>query len=481
ENEFRPNDFLTREEAAKIIGQAYKILGYSQEVKNQNCNFVDIDKVNPELSGYVKDVCKRGIFKGSSGQFMPKKTITRPEAMAVLIRMFEGKTSYEAGRFRWSDYYLKGQALGLTMLNNINSYEKEIPRMEIALYIYRFKNIVTNETLRIMGLNKLSQISGDNNQINTGILSSFATIASSISVDNNPELKEAISWMNDNGLTNFNNIQDYKPFELLTREQASKVLDTFSNVFNLNVNSNDALPKECIFSDINDVDASLLNFVENICKAGVLQGTNGKFNPKGTINKSQFIVAIIRLFEGKKLDESAAPRWKNYFQKAQEMGIVSPADAITFENPITRYEVALFLYRFKVKYQMLTNLNTNKVQNEIVSTVPGSIQTGLSNLQEANVYIDTNLINNGNFELGYIEILGSRYKVVRSSTEKYFSNNFVWYGDVFNMETEDQTGTVSFIISNGYLVEGTVRISENNYIIQSLPNTNAYYKIKRTK
>jgi hypothetical protein len=57
----------------------------------------------------------------------------------------------------------------------------------------------------------------------------------------------------------------------LTREQASKVLDTFSNVFNLNVNSNDALPKECIFSDINDVDASLLNFVENICKAGVLQ------------------------------------------------------------------------------------------------------------------------------------------------------------------------------------------------------------------
>jgi hypothetical protein len=221
--------------------------------------------------------------------------------------------------------------------------------------------------------------------------------------------------------------------------------------------------------------------VENICKAGVLQWTNGKFNPKWTINKSQFIVAIIRLFEWKKLDESAAPRWKNYFQKAQEMWIVSPADAITFENPITRYEVALFLYRFKVKYQMLTNLNTNKVQNEIVSTVPGSIQTWLSNLQEANVYIDTNLINNWNFELWYIEILWSRYKVVRSSTEKYFSNNFVWYGDVFNMETEDQTWTVSFIISNGYLVEWTVRISENNYIIQSLPNTNAYYKIKRTK
>jgi hypothetical protein len=76
------------------------------------------------------------------------------------------------------------------------------------------------------------------------------------------------------------------------------------------------------------------------------------------------------MFEGKNLDETTNPRWKNYFEKAQELGIVSPADLITFENPITRYEAALFLYRFKVKYQMLQNVNTNKTQNEVINTVP---------------------------------------------------------------------------------------------------------------
>jgi len=76
------------------------------------------------------------------------------------------------------------------------------------------------------------------------------------------------------------------------------------------------------------------------------------------------------LFEGKKLDETMNPRRKNYFEKAQEIGMIGPADAVTFDNPITRYEVALFLYRFKVKYQILQNLNNNTVQNQVISTVP---------------------------------------------------------------------------------------------------------------
>jgi hypothetical protein len=51
------------------------------------------------------------------------------------------------------------------------------------------------------------------------------------------------------------------------------------------------------------------------------------------------------------------------------MGIVGPADAITFDSPITRYEVALFLYRFRVKFQLINNLNTNTLENMIFNTV----------------------------------------------------------------------------------------------------------------
>ena len=133
--------------------------------------------------------------------------------------------------------------------------------------------------------------------------------------------------------------------------------------------------------------------------------------------------------------------------------MIGPADAVTFDNVITRYEVALFLYRFKVKNQILQNMNTNTIQNQIVSTVPGSITTGTNNMPEANVYVDMNLLTNGNFDVGNIELFGQRYKVVKSNTEKYFTNNFVRYGDIFSLDTEEQTGTTSFIISNLSLIE----------------------------
>jgi len=53
-----------------------------------------------------------------------------------------------------------------------------------------------------------------------------------LSINNDPELFEAIRWMNDNGLTNFKTIPEYKPFEILLREQAAKVVSLFANIYN---------------------------------------------------------------------------------------------------------------------------------------------------------------------------------------------------------------------------------------------------------
>jgi len=332
-----------------------------------------------------------------------------------------------------------------------------------------------------MMLSKLAGLGNTGQSFSSGILDNFAWLADSLSINNDPELLEAIRWMNDNGLTNFKTITDYKPFEILNREQAAKIVSLFANIYNFGASSGNIAASNCTFKDIGDTDISLTAYVREVCNLGVMQWWNWYFNPKGTINKSQFIAAIIRLFEGKKLDETTNPRWKNYFEKAQEIGMIGPADAVTFENPITRYEVALFLYRFKVKYQILQNMNNNSIQNQIVSTVPWSITTGINNLPESNVYVDMNLLQNGNFDVGYLELFGQRYKVVKSNTEKYFTNNFVRYGDIFSLDKETKIGTTSFIVSNLSLIEGTVRIGENTFTINPISNTNAYYKITKTK
>jgi len=51
-------------------------------------------------------------------------------------------------------------------------------------------------------------------------------------------------------------------------------------------------------------------------------GVGDKFNPKQNISKAQFIVALIRLLEGKQLDERTDPRWKNYFELARSIEVV---------------------------------------------------------------------------------------------------------------------------------------------------------------
>lgn len=92
-----------------------------------------------------------------------------------------------------------------------------------------------------------------------------------------------------------------------------------------------------------------------------------------------------------------------------------------------------------------------------------------------------NLLQNGNFDVGYLEIFGQRYKVVKSNTEKYFTNNFVRYGDIFALDTETKIGTTSFIVSNLSLIEGTIRIGDGTFTVSPISNTNAYYKISKTK
>jgi len=57
---------------------------------------------------------------------------------------------------------------------------------------------------------------------------------------------------------------------------------------------------------------------------------------------------------------------------------------------------------------------------------------------EANVYVDANLLKDGDLDVGYIEIFGTRYKVVKTSEATYFSENFVRYGDLYDMVTDEK-------------------------------------------
>lgn len=120
--------------------------------------------------------------------------------------------------------------MGLTTLTNENAFDSYITRREMAIYIRRLRNIVSNETVRLMLLGKLAEMNSTTTTTSS-IIETLSSLTNSLSISNDPELIEAIRRMNDNGLTSYNNVADYKPFEVLNREQAAKILVKFAEVF----------------------------------------------------------------------------------------------------------------------------------------------------------------------------------------------------------------------------------------------------------
>lgn len=475
---YRPADRLTREEAAKIIGEAYRKLGYPTTTKNENCTFNDATEFDPTLTVNIQDVCRRWLFQGSQGQFLPTESMTKWQALAVLVRMLEGKKSDESMAIWWENYHKKWLTIGLTTDVNVDNFASPITREEIAIFIYRTRDIVQDEQRKIFSLNAMSQLNATGTSTEISNDQHLQTIASGIDVSNDPELQEAVSWMYENGFTMHQTTNAFQPFTLLNREQAAKIINTFAWLYGWAIN---LLPESsCTFTDLGETPEDLIPHIINACRQWLVVGVGNTFNPKQSMTKAQFIVALIRLLEGKQLDERTDPWWKNYFELARAIEVVAAGDAITFDNAITRYEVAVFLYRFKVKYLILKNLNNSRLPNEIVSMLSGSIKTGISGLPEWEVFVNVPLLTDSNFSIGYIDTFGTRQKIVKSSRESFFTNNLVRYGDIYDMETEAKIGTVTFIIGNGFLIEWRMRYTAGttDYVLTAIPGNQSLYAIR---
>ena len=474
--DYRMYDILTREEAAKIIWQAYNVFGLDTwVVKNNSCTFEDANLFNPTLSAHIANVCQWWLFQGSNWKYMPRDNLTKAQAMAVLIRMIEWKMSYELQTPWREQYYNKWKIIGLTNVENINEFDHEVTRYEIALMVYRMRSIMESQQMKTLALNAMAGVEQNKTWVidSQTVIDNLWTLVWWIDPSTDPELLEAIYWMYDNGLTIYNNVSDFKPFDIFTREWWAKIFDKFSDMLGLGT-TNNYLPSECTFKDISNLSEESQNHIVNVCKKWLIKWSNGSFNPYENMNKSTFIVALIRMFEWKSLDETTTPRWKNYFEKAEELWLVTAADTTTFDTPISRYEVALFLYKFNVRYKMLNNLNNNRISDQVISTVSGSV---LENWKAANIYINTSLLKQWALDLWYIEVMWNRYKIVKSKETSYYSNGFVRYWDMFDVATDEKIGTINFMVMNNYVIEWKLRFTDKTYEISWVEGTSAYYKI----
>lgn len=82
--EFNPEANITRQDAAVIIARALEAQGKSFEGEYA---FEDADKIADYAKGYVYSLAANGFLKGDGTNFMPKNNITRGEIAAIIGRL----------------------------------------------------------------------------------------------------------------------------------------------------------------------------------------------------------------------------------------------------------------------------------------------------------------------------------------------------------------------------------------------------------
>ena len=518
--DFRPYDNLTREESAKMIGQLYSVLWFSKEDKWFNCSFVDTNMFDPTLAEHIYNVCRRWIFRWNdkTQQYMPHDNLTKGQLLAVLLRIFEWKMSNESGQPRWIEYYVKAMSLWLTNEKNLSKFDKPVSRREASLLIFRFKNMVIDETEYKLYLARLEALAGDNeayleqieqlkaqwwwdkNSQSTAATptdttnpdSNWITVATwsttqtwnSVSLDiiawnetltDSPEFIEAINWMYDMWMTSYNTTEAFMPYQTITRAQVAKMLDKFAIATNMTEIKNFW---NCEFSDVSP-SSEYKDAITRVCQYGIMAWAKDKFSPDKTVSKAEFVAMLIRLFDGKTLDESLSPRWTSYYKRAIEIWLIWAQDTVTFTADIARYEVATYLYRLKVRLTMYNNLNSSQLSDEIVKTLDETQTTNEEWKISAKVYVDILALNNSAFSDGYVEIIWERYRIKKANTDSYNvgANSFVRYGTLYSIESWDAIGSVSFILTNWALVEWSIRINQNSYYLTKDSNTTTYYNL----
>ncbi|UFX82767.1 S-layer homology domain-containing protein [Candidatus Absconditicoccus praedator] len=134
--EYRPDFYLTREEAAHFVSNfAERIVGL--EKSDNHCEFEDIDGADETLVDSIQSICRMSIMRGTNGRFYPSSYMTRAEFFAVLIRAISGESIEESGMVWWENYFDYAQKIGITKEEDLLAQNRPISRYQAALIMYR--------------------------------------------------------------------------------------------------------------------------------------------------------------------------------------------------------------------------------------------------------------------------------------------------------------------------------------------------------
>lgn len=161
--------------------------------------------------------------------------------------------------------------------------------------------------------------------------------------------QEVISWLYSNWLTKYSSTMEFRPYDSITRGEAAKFMVEYAKLQNLTKTRRSS---ECIFSDTNAYDKSLVPYITEACEYWLFKWFNGKYIPTNLITKGEAIAVVIRSKYGIQ-DESNFPRYKEYYSIGQQ-------------NKLDLWPISLFdqsISRIILGYWIKQNHNQQIIKN----------------------------------------------------------------------------------------------------------------------
>ena len=137
--EFKPDQWLRRDEAAKFFVQFAHVIWKNDYIKTDSqCSFSDSNQAWSDLKDFVTQSCKLGLFQGNKGKFSPKTLISNAQAVAVLMRLLVWSQGEVGLTHRSDNYYKKANELKLldnVTMNNVNGLTT---RGNVAIFLHNW-------------------------------------------------------------------------------------------------------------------------------------------------------------------------------------------------------------------------------------------------------------------------------------------------------------------------------------------------------
>jgi len=156
------------------------------------------------------------------------------------------------------------------------------------------------------------------------------------------EYIEAVTRMYDQQMTKYIDPIAFRPDDLLTRQEAAKFFVGYATKIAFKTIDTS---RYCSFDDVDQADPTLRNDILQSCLLRLFKGNQGKFFPQEYLTKAQALTVLLRITETEPLDESGTPRWLRVYEIAKEKWYTKEADVNVLDRPVTRYELALLLFR----------------------------------------------------------------------------------------------------------------------------------------